>query len=356
MNQTYDIKRFLASRKHIRKFAAEYAERQNLNPRDVTRDIIQAKKANHISFMEYEWTGYYDMAPEQKKTVSTLWTRMEFRKKFTDRRYIGLLMNKYITSRVFAEFYRRQCVQASDVDAKLLGQMGGHTGRVVYKPNCKGMGQNIRILPVTTGEEIDAALAYIRKKGKGIVEEYICQDEVMNRLNPNAVSVVRIYSVSSPAGAYLFAPVLTVAHQKSISNGCRDALTCMVDIRTGKVLTDAVDQNKNTEYPAHPVTGVAFRGIELNYWPETIAMLRRAAALASRISNIGWDVAITEDGPVLIEANTIPGFTTAQYRGYHWITDGYGYQPLFDAVYGAAFQDDGRYERVILKLDEENQM
>ena len=51
-----------------------------------------------------------------------------------------------------------------------------------------------------------------------------------------------------------------------------------------------------------------------------------------------------------MEANTIPGFTTAQYSGFGRITQGYGYQPLFDAVHGIGFEDDGRYEKVVLKL------
>lgn len=350
MGQIRELKRMLTSRKYIREFAEDYAKRYGKDAKDVERDIIQAKKLNHISFGEYEWTGHYELGPGQKKTVSTLWTRMEFRKKFTDRRYIGMLMNKFIFSKVFAEFFGRQCLQACEADAGALRRLGKDTGYVVYKPNCKGMGEGIRVFPVTTGEEAEEALACIRSAGNGIVEEYICQDAVLNELNPKAVNVVRFYSVCSPEGSYLFAPILTVAHKNDISNGCQDALTALVDIRTGKVLTDAVDQNEMTEYQAHPVTGAVFQGVQLNYWKETIAMMRRAVPLAGRISNVGWDVTMTENGPVLIEANTIPGFTTAQYSGYGWVTEGYGYQPLFDAVHGIGFQDDGRYEKVILKL------
>ena len=80
MKQLDEVKRYLNARKHIRQFAGEYAEKSGEDPKDVERDILQAKKRNHISFAEYEWTGYYHLTPEQKKTISTLWTRMEFRK------------------------------------------------------------------------------------------------------------------------------------------------------------------------------------------------------------------------------------------------------------------------------------
>lgn len=46
------------------------------------------------------------------------------------------------------------------------------------------------------------------------------------------MSIVRFYTVTAPSGTYLFAPVLTAAIEKDISNGCQDALTAMIDIRT----------------------------------------------------------------------------------------------------------------------------
>lgn len=345
------LAKFMNGRKYIKEFSIEYAAKNGLNAKAVEKDIIAAKKYNHISLGEYEWTGFHYLTEEQKRTVSTLWTRMEFRKKFTDRRYIGMLMNKYIFSKVFADYYGRKCVLTSEVTEDVLKRLDKGNGKVVYKPNCKGQGQGVCVLPVTSKEEIKEALHYIKNHGNGIVEEYICQDDTMNRMNPNAVSIMRFYSVSSPQGIYLYAPVFTTAMYKNIANGCQDALTAMADIRTGRVLTDAVDQINFEDYAAHPVTGVPFKGFQISHWETTIEMMKKAVPLAKRISNIGWDVAITKDGPLIIEANTIPGFNTAQYREYSELTEGYGYQPLFDAVYDKEFKDDGRYEKVVLKLD-----
>jgi hypothetical protein len=44
-------------------------------------------------------------------------------------------------------------------------------------------------------------------------------------------------------------------------------------------------------------------GHPLPCWPEAVALAERALDAARRVPLIGWDVAITDDGPVLIEAN-----------------------------------------------------
>lgn len=345
------ISRIIASRKHISSFSEGLAQKTGMNARAIFQDIVRAKKLNHISLNEYAWTGYYELDKKQKRTVSTLWTRAQFRKTFTDRRYICILMNKVIFAKVFSEFYGRQWVSFADATPERLRELGGELGKIVVKPGCKGQGVGVRVLPVSTDAQAEAAMERIARMKNGIAEEYILQHETLSRLNPGAVSIIRFYSLCSPAGSYLFAPVLTTAVNDPISNGCQDALTAMADIRTGVVITDAVDQNNLVEYAAHPVTNVPFQGLQIPFWDETIAMMRRAVPLASKISNIGWDVAITPTGPIIIEANTIPGFNTAQYRGYGWITGHYGYQPLFDeGMQGIPFSISPHYERVVLRL------
>ena len=287
MEQKRTLSKWISARRYIREFAADYAERYAEDPAEIERDIIAAKKQNHISLNEYEWVGYHERTEAQKRTMSTLWTRAEFRKTYTDRRYIAILMNKYIFSKVFADFYGRRCVQASDVDAALLESLAGDCGKVVYKPNCKGQGTGVRILPAVTEAEQADTLAYLRANPGGIVEEYIQQHPTLAQLNPGAVSIVRFYTVTAPSGTYLFAPVLTTAIEKDISNGCQDALTAMIDIRTGVVITDAVDQNNCIDYHAHPVTGVSFPALVVLFVSVVCALLNMVLEAGVSLYHLG---------------------------------------------------------------------
>jgi hypothetical protein len=85
--------------------------------------------------------------------------------------------------------------------------------------------------------------------------------------------------------------------------------------RTGNIKA-AIDLNTGTlgeaEIPsgfgfkkqhAHPVTGKMVKGFTVPYWTQTAELVQKAAIAFLPIRTIGWDVAITADGPVIIEGN-----------------------------------------------------
>ena len=45
---------------------------------------------------------------------------------------------------------------------------------------------------------------------------------------------------------------------------------------------------------------------------EAIALAKEAAQVVPQITHVGWDVAITPDGPALIEGNDYPGTDLCQ--------------------------------------------
>ena len=66
-----------------------------------------------------------------------------------------------------------------------------------------------------------------------------------------------------------------------------------------------------TRFDRHPDTGAVFAEVTVPFWDEVRDITARAAP-ALPLGSLGWDVALTPEGPVLIEANYSWGIDTMQ--------------------------------------------
>ena len=66
------------------------------------------------------------------------------------------------------------------------------------------------------------------------------------------------------------------------------------------------------ESERHSTSGVKFDGFKIPYWDEIKQMVCEAAMVNPDVKVVGWDVAISNKGPLLIEANRRPGFDLVQ--------------------------------------------
>ncbi|HEU4630925.1 MAG TPA: sugar-transfer associated ATP-grasp domain-containing protein [Gemmatimonadaceae bacterium] len=91
-------------------------------------------------------------------------------------------------------------------------------------------------------------------------------------------------------------------------------LAAPVELATGR-LQRAIAKSK-TAYVApcerHPDSGAVLEGFQLPHWERVLQLAVRAHELLPRIVCVGWDVAILESGPIIIEGNDNPGHTSSQ--------------------------------------------
>lgn len=57
------------------------------------------------------------------------------------------------------------------------------------------------------------------------------------------------------------------------------------------------------EVVAHPGTGIAFDGFPLPFWQEAMDLVKTCQQCFSMLPTLGWDIALTAEGPKIIEAN-----------------------------------------------------
>src|SRR5690606_35047720 len=89
-----------------------------------------------------------------------------------------------------------------------------------------------------------------------------------------------------------------------VDNLAAGNMAATINLETGVVDGPGVYSDiTKSEMRVHPVTGTSIIGFQVPFWHETLDMIREAALTYKKNRSIGWDVAVTDEGPELIEGN-----------------------------------------------------
>jgi hypothetical protein len=90
-------------------------------------------------------------------------------------------------------------------------------------------------------------------------------------------------------------------------NGSTGNLVARIDMETGELDTACGSVRK--DWPAmmpvdhHPDTGHAIKGFTIPGWPSIVSLALKAQHSLRSLRSAGWDIAVTSEGPVLVETN-----------------------------------------------------
>lgn len=148
-----------------------------------------------------------------------------------------------------------------------------------------------------------------------LVEEVVRQHADLAALHPHSVNTMRITTVRREDGeiVLLYAFLRVGVHGSCVNNLAAGGLGCHITDDGMLYPTARIEEPPTLpDFTEHPDTHVRFEGVRIPYWEECRDLLKRAHALFPRTHDVGWDVAVTPDGPIIIEANPEWGFMVFQ--------------------------------------------
>ena len=158
------------------------------------------------------------------------------------------------------------------------------------------------------------------------LEELVVQHEGMNALCSASVNTMRVITFNDHGKPRILWMCLRVGNGvNAVDNFHVQGMAVAIDMETGKLVGDAQDKDLR-KFSHHPTTGVRFDGFRIPCFEQVKELVLRAATESDKILVVGWDVAISEKGPVLIEGNRRPGFDLVQ------VLDGRGRMDLMEDV------------------------
>lgn len=142
-----------------------------------------------------------------------------------------------------------------------------------------------------------------------VFQETIIQHSVINQLNSSSVNTIRMDTlVDNDGKVHVLSGYMRMSLKDHyVDNISRGGAMAIVDLNSGKLKKYAYPGFKNSGtklLTKHPKTGTVFEGFKLPYIKEAIDLVSRAALLMPGLRIIGWDVAISTTGPVIIEGNS----------------------------------------------------
>lgn len=259
-------------------------------------------------YLNYE---IYKRSPEEREAYVSTRTENTFYETVSPSAYKKRFTIKQDFLREFKEYTRRDCVVPGEDGYDAFCAFLDQNPQFMAKPYDGLGGQGVEKL--SASDITDRKAFYDRCAGERIfLEQLVSQHPEMNVLCPTSVNTMRIMTFNDHGRAEILWAGLRVGNGiNAVDNFHAEGMGVCIDLDTGRLQGDALNKD-GIRFHTHPTTGIQFDGFQLPDFNAAKELVLKGALESDKILVIGWDVALSDQGPVVIEANRRPGFDLVQ--------------------------------------------
>jgi hypothetical protein len=144
-----------------------------------------------------------------------------------------------------------------------------------------------------------------KTEGTYLLQERIAQHPDMARLHQESINTIRLVTFNNHGKVELFFAAIRVGtNKRNVDNWNAGGIAVAIDKETGRLHQHGIQKScYGKRADIHPNTGIAFMDYEIPYFKESVGLVCTVHRYLYGVHSIGWDVAITDKGPIVIEAN-----------------------------------------------------
>jgi hypothetical protein len=230
----------------------------------------------------------------------------EYQLKMNPKNSRNLLEDKIKFLLYFRNFVKRSFIVVNpkeDKHKELTQLLNNTSGKLVLKNAMGQVGAEVEVVQCKNFKP-ESLIRFMIENKYNLAEEFVIQHPAIMELSPSGLNTVRIFTQLYEGKVDFLGARLRISVNSPVDNMAAGNLATPVNLESGIVEGPGVysDITKNDEI-YHPVTGKKIIGFQIPFWKETLVMATNAALNADGNLSVGWDIAITENGPELIEGN-----------------------------------------------------
>ena len=325
------IRNSIATTYHAIQLARKYPSSQRLK---VMRDYTSLYRAKGLTPEEYYECEFEKRSEEFRRNFLGLNEQRYYLDLLNPLKYFSLARNKYIAHKMLENtgvrtselycYYQPEATYAENMECagdlssvlRILKTKGVQS--CVIKTTESSHGDNVWVIQNIEYQENDATLirfdgqqlllSSVLDKEPLIFESLVRQTEQFAAFNASSVNTVRFMTALYPDGsAKVIATFIKIGRAgRCVDNaGGGGNVDVCVDVETGEIryAIQFDGWHRVKEIDCHPDSGYPLNGVVIDNWESIKAEVIRFQQAFPYCKVAGWDIAITDAGPVVIEVN-----------------------------------------------------
>lgn len=279
-------------------------------------DMVWCALHYKVGYLDYRTFGFAVIHGAARKTYMTMGDNIELVHRVNDPECYVLFDDKVSFNKLFADYIGREWIDLNECDeGRFAAFCEGRSDFFAKNAGIFG-GKGVEKIDLTGGRDLNELYSYLKENGMTLCEQRIIQHHEMSRLCPISVNTIRMATLIGADGEphLLYSLLRMSGGGNNVDNISSGGMYVPVG-DDGVVTKPAFRQNYGEFFEVHPISGESIVGFTVPYFEEAKALVKKAALVEPRMRYVGWDVAITEDGPILVEGNNFPSYDMVQTYG-----------------------------------------
>ena len=265
-------------------------------------DIIFSCYFVHSNMQEYFFYDFEKLSYKERKKFLLYYDQRNSYRKVNIWRYTKNKMDTYAKLKVF---YGRELMSTAECGMAEFVEFAKRNKKIILKPEGGSCGKNTFTFEYK--DDDSAIYQFVCLNNIPFVcEGYISQHPEMNKLNNTSVNTVRITTFYDCDKVNFVGATIRIGRSGNcVDNLKHGGIGANIDLETGVVYTSGYDY-EGKEFLTHPDSGTQIKGFKIPNWSNVLEIVTKSAEICKECPILGWDIAVTPDSAVLVEANNRP--------------------------------------------------
>ena len=281
-----------------------YDKKYNLSD-DQLKDYVPEFYFYNIFLKKYD-SNEYSILLNDKSITESLFKGLNINQANT----IGRILNKNIYDSEFRKVSVEEFVEnlfnknINKIFVKPVDGQGGY-GIFIFKRDDKKFVDD-------EGIELNNDFLKNISSSDYIIQEAIIQDKYISNIYDKSVNTFRIATENINGEVRVVCATLRIGKGgKQVDNSAQDGLVLGINKDAG-IFNDFASTEEGVKYYNHPDSGFEFKNNKVYKWDEIKKFAEDSARKLPYFTYLGWDIALSINGPIAIETNL--GFGIDHYQ------------------------------------------